>query len=343
LDGEIVKANVLLTLTGVLLKAVVYRGPGNLRVEDVPEPILAPNEVLVKFKAGSICGTDLHFYRGEWKDLSVGRIIGHDACGEVEETGERVAIIPSIFCGSCKYCLMGRPNLCEKGSFMGFERNGLFSELIAVPNKNLESIPDTVSFEEAAVLEPVALALHTFALLSPKIEEWVTVIGQGAVGLLMTQLAKVSGCRVIAIDPLDYRLKLSKKYKAEICINPQSQNVVEEVTSVTGGGSDIVIEAAGRKETVEQTPMLVRPAGKVALVGDFSGFVRFGVAGEAVFFSVYGPNPLQYKLALNLISKGVVDVKGLITHKFPLKDFEKAIKTANDPSLKPVKVVILSS
>lgn len=226
---------------------------------------------------------------------------------------------------------------------MGFERDGLFSELIAAPNKSLRPIPNNVSFEEAAVLEPVALALHTFALLSPNIEEWVTVIGQGAVGLLMTQIAKISGCRVIAIDPLDYRLRLSKKYKADICVNPKNENVVEKVKTITEGGSDIVIEAAGRKETVEQTPTLVRPAGKVALVGDFSGFIKFGMAGEAVFFSVYGPNPLQYKLALDMISKGVVDVKSLITHRFALTDFQKAIKTANDPSQKPVKVVILSS
>jgi threonine dehydrogenase-like Zn-dependent dehydrogenase len=326
------------------LKAVVYRGPENIRVEEVPKPTLALNEVLVRFRAGSICGTDLHFYRGDWEDLTIGRVIGHDACGVVEETGERVAIIPIIFCGSCRYCLTGRPNLCEKGIFMSFDRNGLFSELIAAPDRNLVPMPDNVSFEEAAVLEPVALALNTFSLLSPKIEEWVTVIGQGAVGLLMTQLAKISGCRVIAMDPLDYRLRLSKKYRADVCINPKSQNVVDEVKSVTSGGSDIVIEAAGRKETVEQTAMLVRPAGKVALVGSLSGFIRFGVAGEAVFFSVYGPNPLyDYKLALDLISKGVVDIKGLITHRFPLKDFEKAIKIANDPSFKPVKVVILSS
>jgi threonine dehydrogenase-like Zn-dependent dehydrogenase len=323
------------------LKAVVYYGPRNLKVKEVPEPKLASDEVLVKFKAGSICGTDLHFYRGEWTDLTPGRIIGHDACGEVVKTGERVAIVPSVFCGFCKYCLMGRPNLCEKGSFMGFERDGLFSELIAAPEKSLLPIPNDVSFEEAAVLEPVALALHTFNLLSPKIEDWVTVIGQGPIGLLMTQVAKISGCKVIAIDLQDYRLKLSKRYKADVCANPESENVIEKVKAVTKGGSDIVIEAAGKRETVEQTPMLVRPAGKVALIGEFSGFMKFDIAGEAIFFSVYGPNPLSYKLALDLISKKVVDVKGLITHKFPLKEFQKAIKTANDPALRPVKVVLL--
>jgi L-iditol 2-dehydrogenase len=311
-------------------------------VEEVPEPKLASDEVLVKFRAGSICGTDLHFYRGEWTDLAVGRIIGHDASGEVVKTGERVAIVPSVFCGSCKYCLTGRPNLCEKGSFMGFERDGLFSELIAVPKKSLQPIPNDVSFEEAAVLEPVALALHTFNLLSPKIGEWVTIIGQGPIGLLMTQVAKISGCRVIAIDLQDYRLELSKKYRTDLCVNPENENATEKVKAVTEGGSDIVIEAAGRRETVEQTPMLVRPAGRVALVGEFSGFMKFGMAGEAIFFSVYGPNPRSYELALDLISKKIIDVKSLITHKFPLEDFQKAIKTANNPSLRPVKVVILS-
>lgn len=325
------------------MKAVVYYGPGNLRVEEVPEPKLASDEVLVKFKAGSICGTDLHFYRGEWTDLAVGRIIGHDACGEVAKTGERVAIVPSVFCGFCKYCLIGRPNLCEKGSFMGFERDGLFSEFIAAPKRSLQPIPNDVSFEEAAVLEPVALALHTFNLLSPKIGEWATIIGQGPIGLLMTQIAKISGCRVIAIDLQDYRLELSKKYEADICVNPKTENAVEKVKAVTEGGSDIVIEAAGRRETVEQTPTLVRPAGRVALVGEFSGFMKFGTSGEAVFFSVYGPYPFNYELALDLISKKILDVKSLITHKFPLEEFQKAIKTADNPSLKPVKVVILSS
>lgn len=324
------------------LKAVVYYGPGNFRVEDVPEPKLASDEVLVKFRAGSICGTDLHFYRGEWTDLAIGRVVGHDACGEVVKTGERVAIVPSVFCGSCKHCLTGRPNLCENGSFMGFERDGLFSELIAVPKKSLLPIPNDVSFEEAAVLEPVALALHTFGLLSPKIGEWATIIGQGPVGLLMTQVAKISGCRVIAIDPQDYRLELSKKYKADICVNPKSEDAIEKVKTVTEGGSDIVIESAGRRETVEQTPMLVRPAGRVALVGEFSGFMKFDIAGEAIFFSVYGPNPLCYKPALDLISRKVVDVKSLITHRFSLEEFQKAIKTANNPSLRPVKVVIVS-
>ena len=319
------------------MKAIVYRGPKNVKVEDVMEPKPAQNEVLVRFKAGSICGTDLHYYKGEWKDLEIGRIIGHDASGQITETGQRVAIIPFIFCGSCRYCLEGRPNLCERWRIMGFNRDGCFSELIAVPRKNLLPIPNNITYEEAAILEPVALALHTFDLLQPRLRQWATIVGQGPIGLVMVQVARASGCRVIAIDLEDYRLVLSKEYGAEVCINPKSQNVAEKVKTLTEGGSDIVVEAAGKRETVEQTPKLVSRAGKVALVGESSGFIKF--EGEAVFFGIW-LNPLKYALALDSVAKGIINVKSLITHKFPLVDFERAIETATNPAKRPVKVIL---
>jgi len=307
----------------------------------VPQPKPKRNEALVRFRAGSICGTDLHFYKGEWKNIKKGRIIGHDACGQTMETDQRVAIVPDVFCGHCRYCQEGRPNLCEHGSFMGFERDGLFSELIAAPKRNLLPIPDNVSFEEAGVLEPVALALHAFDLLQPRAGDWVTVLGQGPIGLLMTQVAKVSGCRIIAVDIEDYRLKLSEKYGTDVCINPKNERTATMVKSLTRVGSDIVIEAAGRKETVEQTPRLVRPAGKVALVGEFSGRIKFNAAPEAAFFSVY-LNPLKYPLALDMLARKALDVQGLITHRFQLTEFEKAIQTAMNPAQKPVKILLTS-
>jgi len=322
------------------MQAVVFRGPGKVRVENVPEPKLKRGETMVQFRAGSICGTDLHFYRGEWTDLAVGKILGHDACGQVVESGERVAVIPKLFCGSCRYCMNGRPNLCERSEgFMGFDRDGLFSELIAATRRNLVPIPSNVSFEEAGILEPVALALHTFDLLSPRIGEYATILGQGPVGLLMTQVAKASGCRVIALDTEEYRLKMSEKCGADFRINPRSENATRRVKSITKGGSDIVVEAAGLRETVEQTQKLVRKAGRVALVGNFSGFMNLGEPEEAKFFSVV-VNPMKYSKAAELLSTKVLDVKSLITHRFPLSEFKKAIETAADPSKRPMKVIL---
>jgi L-iditol 2-dehydrogenase len=321
------------------MKAVIYRGTRNIKVEDLSTPEASDKETLVKFKAGSICGTDLHFYRGEWTWLRTGNIIGHDACGVRVDNGERVAMVPIIYCGSCYFCLRGLQTLCESGKVLGFRVNGLFAEFVALPTKNLIPIPESVSDEEAAILEPVALAIRTLDSLQPRLMDWVTIIGQGPIGLLMTQVAKLKGCQVIAVDMQDYRLKLSQRYGADICINAVEENVIRRVKEITKRGSDIVIEAAGKRQAVKLTPSLVRKAGKVALIGESKGYLNLEKTDEAPFITYY-ISPIEYPMALNLMSKKAVDVKGLITHKFKLEDFELAIKTADNPTEKPVKVVI---
>lgn len=321
------------------MKAVVFRSSKKMKVEDVPKPKASNEEAIVEFKAGSICGTDLHFYRGEWTGIRVGQVIGHDACGIRVDTGERVAMVPTIYCGSCYFCLRGLLHLCENGKFMGMDKDGFFAEFIAMPIKNLVPIPKNVSDEEAAILEPVALAIDTLNFLQPKLRDWVTIIGQGPIGLLMTQVAKLKGCLVIAIDLHDYRLRLSEKYGADVCINAREGDPVKRVKEITRRGSDIVIEAAGKKQTIEKTPFLVRSAGKVALIGESEGYLDLGNVGEALFSAIY-LTPIHYPLALDLISEKVVDVGGLITHKFKLVDFEQAIQTAGNFAERPVKVVI---
>ncbi len=294
--------------------------------------------MLVKFKAGSICGTDMHFFRGDWK-LKRGRIIGHDACGIREDTGERVVMVPLYYCGSCYYCLRGLPTCCTRGKFYGINRDGFFAESIAMRGRNLVPVPDGVSDEEAGIVEPVALALHALDKLKPSMGDWATVLGQGPIGLLMTQVARLKGCRVIAVDLEDYRLKLAEKYGTTVCINAREEDVVKQVREVTGRGSDVVVEAAGKRGTVEQTPFLVRKAGRVALVGEFAGYLNLEDADDAVFFTTY-ISPAEYPLAVRLIAERAVDVKSLITHRFRLADFEKALRTVDDPAERTLKVVI---
>ncbi len=323
------------------MKAVVYHGPKDIRVEKVPAPKVKGKKALVSFRAGSICGTDLHFYRGEWK-IKTGRIIGHDACGVRENTGERVVMVPLSYCGTCYFCQRGLPTYCERyGQFRGIDRNGFFAEHIAISSKYLIPIPDGVSDEEAGMMEPVALAVRVLDLLRPSVGDWATILGQGPIGLLMTQIAKLKGCRVIAIDVEDYRLDCAQRYGAEFCVNPQREDVVKRVREITQRGSDVVIEAAGKRRTVEQTPFLVRKAGRVALVGEFRGRMDFGEADEACFFTTY-LSSVEYPTAVELLAKKLVDVKGLITHRFNLKDFEDAIETANNPAEKPLKVIVIN-
>jgi (R,R)-butanediol dehydrogenase/meso-butanediol dehydrogenase/diacetyl reductase len=321
------------------LKAVVYRGPRKIRVEDVPEPRVSGRKVLVKFKAGGICGTDMHFYRGEWRWMKRGRIIGHDACGVRADTNERVVMVPIAYCGRCYYCLRGLPTYCTRGKFMGLTRDGFFAEEIALSPRNLIPVPDSVSDEEAAVVEPVALALRVLDAVKPNLGDWVTVIGQGAIGLLMTQVARLKGCRVIAVDLQDYRLRLAEKYGAEFCINAGREDAVKRVREITKRGSDVVVEAAGTRGTVEQTPFMVRKAGKVVLIGESQGYLNLEDADEAVFFTMY-ISPVEYPLAVELIAAKTVDVKGLITHRFRLVDFERALQTVSNSAEQALKVVI---
>ncbi len=321
------------------MKAAVYRGSRKIKVEDIPEPRVSGRKVLVKFKAGSICGTDMHFYRGDWRWMKRGRILVHDACGVRADTGERVVMVPLTYCGKCYYCLRGFTTYCTSGKFMGLTRDGFFAEAIALNPSNLIPVPGSVSDEEAAVVEPVALALRVLDALKPNVGDWATIIGQGAIGLLMTQVARLKGCRVIAIDLEDYRLRLAEKYGADFCINAQREDAVKRVREITKRGSDVVVEAAGTTGTVEQTPFMVRKAGKVALVGESKGYLNLEDADEAVFFTMY-ISPVEYPLAVELIAEKTVDVKGLITHRFRLVDFERALRMADNPEEKPLKVVI---
>lgn len=317
----------------------MYRGINQIQITEVPQPQVRASQVLINFVAGSICGTDLHFYRGDWRWMKKGRIIGHDACGVRTDTGERVVMVPMVNCGHCYFCLRGLPSYCIKGKFFGLTRDGFFAESKAMLPRSLISMPSNLSDEEGAIVEPVALALRVLNHLQPNLGDWVTVVGQGAIGLLMTQVALMKGCRVIAVDLEDYRLELAQKYGANIAINAQKEDVIKSVRKLTKHGSDFVIEVAGTLKAVEQTPFLVRKAGKVALIGESKGYLNLEDADEASFFTLY-ISPLEYPVAVDMIARGLVDVKGLITHRFRLNEFKQALQTANNPDEKPLKVII---
>ena len=321
------------------MKAAVYRGSHNVKIEEVQEPKVSGRKVLVNFKAGSICGTDMHLYRGEWKWMKKGTIIGHDAWGIREDTEERVVMVPIVNCGHCYFCLRGLPTYCVRGKFYGLTKDGFFAESKAMLPRSLIPIPESISDDEAAIVEPVALALRVLDYMKPNLGDWVTIIGQGPIGLLMTQVALLKGCRVIAVDIEDYRLELSQKYGADAVINANRDDVPITVKKITKRGSDLVIEAAGTTHTVEQTPYLVRKAGKVALVGESKGHLNLEDADEALFFTIY-ISPIEYPSAVELIARKMVDVKGLITHRFKLDEFEKALQIIDNPLEKSLKVII---
>jgi len=337
------------------MKAAVFYKAGDVRIEERDIPNIDESDVLIKVRAASICGTDIHIYNGDF-DVLAPLIIGHDFSGEVEAVGsavkdfrrgDRVLAEPVRYCGECPYCRMGRYNICPRRKIMGIHIDGAFAEYVSAPSRNVFRVPENVSFEEAAIMEPAAVALHTMDFAKPSIGEWVAIIGQGPMGLLQTQVARLCGLKVIAIDLISQRLELARKYGASYIVNAAKSDPVSKVIDLTGEGADIVIESSGSVGGVKLTTHLAKVAGRIIIVGSSRELLQHGPASEEILtkelsvYGVAGAAPGKYQIALELASQGKIDVKSMITHRFPLQETKKALETAKMKSSDLVKALII--
>lgn len=291
--------------------AARLHGPRDLRVEEVAAP--SGGEVLVRVKATGICGSDLHSYldaRIGDTVLQAPLILGHEFAGVIEETGVRVAIDPAQPCHRCDLCERGHPNLCRRLHFCGlFPDNGSLAEFIRVPASTCFPVPDSIGDAEAALLEPLGVALHAADLAKIRVGNRVAVLGAGPIGLLLIQTAKLAGASEIYVsDPLPWRVATARRYGAEPL--PASAEV------------DIVIEAAWGGDATGSAVELARPGGRVVLVGipseDVCAFQHSTARrkGLTVVFSRRMKH--TYPRAIRLVESGKVDLTGLISHRFPL-------------------------
>ncbi len=331
------------------MRAAVLYGKRDMRITNVDDPHVKDNEVLIRVKASSVCGTDIHFYTGELLG-NYPIILGHDFSGLIEEKGkdvqslskgDRVITELARYCGECYYCRTGNYHLCTNGAYIGFDIDGSFAEYIAAPARNVFKIPDNVSLEEASIMEPVALALHVMEFLQPKIGDTISIIGQGPVGLVHTQVAKLCGMKVVAIEPESGRAKLAKQFGADYVIDPITENVREIISEVTNGlGVDFSVEAVGLQKTVDQTLEITKKGGKVALVGASEGLRGPLLEYEdTAWCSISDGGARKYGVALNLVSEGKVDTKKLITREIPLEKLPQTIEALADKKLAAIKVV----
>jgi len=332
------------------MKAAVLYGKGNIGIEERPVPKPQIDEVLVRIKAASICGTDLHFFRGELS-IKESRVLGHDFSGVVEaigksvtmfRRGDRVTSEIMRYCGECYYCLSGNYHLCVDNTFMGFEIDGAFQEYVTIPEKNVFKIPDGVSFEEAAILEPVTVSLHAMDFIQPKLGDRVAVFGQGPIGLVYDQVAMLQGLEVIGIDIQDDRLRLAKELGVDHTINPMKDNVKERILSITSGiGVDYSVEAIGKQVTIDQASEVTRSGGKIIIIGEGRDLrgppLRLD---DIAIFTVFNGGSRKHSIALDLISKGKVNVKKLITHTIDLTQVSDTIKKLCDGTMLAVKVIV---
>lgn len=309
-----------------------------------PVPKAQPGEVLLRVRATSFCGTDLHIYH--WNDWAASRIhppqiMGHELAGEVVELGEGVRSLrigdcvsaeTHIYCGHCRPCQLGMPEICANLSILGVDRDGCFAEFVTVPEivcwKNDPSIPPYI----ASVQEPLGNAIDT-VLAEPVSARSTLVVGCGPVGLLAVAVARVSGASpIIATDVIDYRLGLAKKLGADIAINPRAQDVVQEVKRATDGvGADVLLEMSGNAGALRDGLSALALGGRVSLLGVFDKDVPLDLTRQVVFkkarlYGIYGRRIFDtWQKAAALIRTGRLNLAQVVTHQFPLEDFEKAV------------------
>ncbi|MHB0877509.1 MAG: NAD(P)-dependent alcohol dehydrogenase [Anaerolineae bacterium] len=325
------------------MRAAFLVEPRRIEVRDVPRPKPGPGEVLVRVRACGICGSDVHYYLdGRIGDTVATEplILGHEFAGEVAELGDGVtglcigqpvAVEPAISCGTCEMCLEGHPNLCHHIRFMSTppDQGGLAEYIITAPHRCFP-LPETLTAADGAMLEPLGVALHTVKLARLFVGDTAAVVGCGPIGLLTLQLAKASGAiAVVATDRVPYRLDFARRYGATLTVNVTDEDPAVAVSRYTGGrGVDRVFEAAGAAESPEQAVQLVRNGGTVMLIGIPTANVlsvtanttrRKGLTLKAVRRMKH-----TYPRAIALTAAGMVDVRGLVTHRFPLEQANEA-------------------
>ncbi len=262
------------------MKALVYKGPKNLVVEEAPLPEIGEFDALVKVRASGICGSDTHGYLGGTGRRAPGVIMGHEFSGQVEAVGsgvtgwnkgDRVVVQPSIFCGECFYCKQGRTHLCLNKKFLGvFDRDGAMAQFVSVPAKLLYKMPDSMSYVDGAFIEPLAVAKCAVDKAGNVAGKSVLVVGSGTIGLLIVSVLKARKAgTIIVADLSENRLEFAKKVGADYVFNPAAVDIVAEVKKLTDGlGAEVSLEAVGADKPVKTAIDCLRLGGDCVWVGN---------------------------------------------------------------------------
>ncbi len=318
------------------MKALLLSEYKKLQITEVPIPVPADDEILVRVAACGICGSDVHGYDGSSGRRIPPLVMGHEAAGTVERVGEavtdfnpgdRVTFDSTIYCGECAFCRRGEVNLCDRREVLGvscgdYRRAGAFAEFVVVPARIACHLPENLSFPEAALLEAVSVALHAVSLVSVKPDDAALVIGAGTIGLLIQQALKTAGCRRVYVTDIDAnRLALSKNLGATKTVL-SGPKLFDEIIGITDEiGIDIAIEAVGNTPAVQTAINCVRKGGHVVLVGNISPEVSIPlqkVVSRQITLHGSCASAGEYPRAIELMSSQQIKVKPLISAVAPL-------------------------
>jgi len=333
------------------MKALVKteQGPGHLELLDVQEPVVGPDSILIEVAYAGICATDLHIMKGEWK-CNTPVVLGHEFCGRIADVGANikgfkkgdrvVAGHPISTCGACHHCRNGNAFMCKQRVSMGYMINGAFTKYVVVGKNNIHRIPEEVSLEEAALCEPLSVAVRAMTeRLSIHAGDQVLVSGVGPVGLLCMAVAKAEGAKTIlcGLDNDEKRLVCGENMGADMTVNVERENVEAIVNDQTDGdGVDVAVECAGAASSLATCFLTVRKEGTVVQVGIYSGpfQVDFSqiVMNELQVYGVYAYLWSSWEKSLVLLRDKKVDVRPLITHKLPLSRWEEGFENTRNGS-----------
>ncbi len=345
------------------MKAAVYYGIEDIRVEDMEIPKIGPDEYLMKIKAAAICGSELRTYLHGHPKIKNPQILGHEFAGDVVEAGEnikgvkvgdRVSVHPGIPCGHCYYCDRGLQNLCEDRKSISIHYPGAFAEYVKIPGKTLEAgtcvkLPENVSYEIAALGDPAVSALNGEEMIDARLGDAILILGCGPIGMLHAMIARLKGASVIIMaNRSRNRLEMAKERNLAdyyFCLESDG-DLKEFVKKVTGGmGPNKVVVANTSKSSAKQAVEVVAKGGLVQL---FAGFPKenpiLDLDGNLIHYnqltvsSSYGSTPRQFQLAEKLLFEGKINGADLITHRLPLEEINRGFQLMQ--SGEAIKVMI---
>ena len=315
------------------MQAVVFEAPGKINIKDIPEPQAGKEDVLVKVKAAGLCGTDLHVYKGDFI-ASYPIVPGHEFSGEIISAGadvegfkpgDRVCVDPCVYCGKCDFCKSDRENFCRDFRAYGLHFNGGFEELVSVSYRNAYQI-GSLSFEEGAMIEPLSCAIHGIKRIGLRAGDEVLIFGCGPIGLMLMQVCKKSGAsRVIMADVSRKKLETAERLGAGAALL-NNGGFEAGLKKLFPFGADVVIDATGIPQVVQNMSAHVKDAGKLLFFGVCPPDSRISINPYEVYkreLTIYGTFSLlhDFPSAIKLLQSGSIDVRSLASHQFSLSEF----------------------
>ncbi len=335
------------------MKACYFLGNGKFEIREEPIPEIGAEDVLVKVAACGVCGTDVHIYYGDKGSAPVHPpvVLGHELSGTVVKTGkgvktmkegDHVSVDPNSYCGKCHYCRIGKKQLCTHLYAVGVNRNGGFEEYCAVPEAQCFRLSPDLPLRYGAMAEPLACCLHGIDRAGIRVGDTVCVIGGGAIGLMMVQLAKLSGASwVMLSEPVAMRREIGLKLGADDAADPYKEDISEALCRCTGmPGADVIIECVGNTEAVRQAFQAAKRGSTVLLFSVPKADTFHPLSLEDVYqkeLKIIGSliNPDTHGRAVELINRGKIKLDEIITHSFPVDRLEEAIHMQmSDQSIK---------